>query len=177
MPGKYANFWKASHCSICYLGIYVALFSAQNIQSVMFEDDGLGKLGYYSNAFAYLGQIFGGIFSIIIAEKMGVRSSIFFGSALCVPFIVALLQPAYLSKDPDSTNVLLTTGFIYATIIIASILNGVGQGISQSSAGSYISDCANEATKGFYFSYFWAFFMGSQVFGNLIAAYVLGLLD
>ena len=54
------------------------------------------------------------------------------------------------------------------------MLNGLGQGISQSASGGYISDCANEATKGFYFSYYWAFFMGSQVFGNFIAAFVLG---
>ena len=36
-----------------------------------------------------------------------------------------------------------------------------------------MSDCATEETKGFFFSYFWAFYMSSQIFGSLIAAYCL----
>jgi MFS family permease len=55
--------------------------------------------------------------------------------------------------------------------------NGFGQGISQPSSGTYISECATERTKGFFFAFYWAFYMGSQVFGNLIAAFVLGELD
>jgi MFS family permease len=43
--------------------------------------------------------------------------------------------------------------------------------------GKYISECATEETKGFYFSYFWAFYMQSQIFGNLIAALILGEMD
>lgn len=49
--------------------------------------------------------------------------------------------------------------------------------MSQPSSGTYISDCATERNKGFFFALFWAFYMGSQVFGNLIAAFVLGELD
>jgi hypothetical protein len=37
-----------------------------------------------------------------------------------------------------------------------------------------VSDCATAENKGFFFSYFWAIFMMSQIFGNLIAALVLG---
>lgn len=51
----YVNFNKALICSISFLGMYVALYSAQNIQSVLFEKDGYDSLGFYSNAFAYLG--------------------------------------------------------------------------------------------------------------------------
>jgi MFS family permease len=40
--------------------------------------------------------------------------------------------------------------------------------------GTYIQECATEATKGFYFAYFWSFYMFSQVIGNLIGAFVLG---
>ena len=47
-------------------------------------------------------------------------------------------------------------------------------GIVQPSSGNYIAECATEETKGFYFAFFWAFYMGSQIFGNLIAAFVLG---
>ena len=40
-----------------------------------------------------------------------------------------------------------------------------------------MSECATEDTKGFFFGYFWAFYMASQIFGNLLAAYVLGNLS
>jgi len=62
-------------------------------------------------------------------------------------------------------------------MIITSIATGVGEGITQPAAGKYITDCTTEETKGFYFAFFWAFYMGSQVFGNLIAAFVLGSFD
>jgi hypothetical protein len=40
-----------------------------------------------------------------------------------------------------------------------------------------MSACAVEENKGFYFAFFWAFYMGSQIFGNLIAALALGSFD
>jgi MFS family permease len=58
--------------------------------------------------------------------------------------------------------------------ISTSFLNGFGEGISQPASGNYISDCATEKSKGFFFAYFWAFYMGSQVFGSLITALILG---
>ncbi len=40
-----------------------------------------------------------------------------------------------------------------------------------------MGECANDKNKGFFFGYFWAFFMASQVLGNLIAALILGPLS
>ena len=47
-------------------------------------------------------------------------------------------------------------------------------GVVQPASGTYISECATEEKKGFYFAFFWSFYMGSQVIGNLIAAFMLG---
>jgi hypothetical protein len=63
---------------------------------------------------------------------------------------------------------------VYVIIILFSLLNGMGEGMAQTSQGKYIADCATENNKGFFFSFFWACYMGSQVFGNLISAFVLG---
>jgi MFS family permease len=49
-------------------------------------------------------------------------------------------------------------------------------GIVQPASGNYIAECATEETKGFYFAFFWSFYMGSQVIGNLIGAFVLNSL-
>ena len=100
-----------------------------------------------------------------------------YSSLFAIPFIISLLLPAYKSIYMDSDSVWLSNGFVYSIIFITSLLNGLGEGVSQPASGTYISDCAVESNKGFYFAFFWAFYMGSQVFGNLIAAFVLGNLD
>jgi MFS family permease len=98
-------------------------------------------------------------------------------SLFAIPFIVSLLLPAYKSIYTNSTSFWLQDSFVYPVIYVTSLLNGLGEGVSQPASGTYISDCAIEENKGFYFAFFWAFYMGSQVFGNLIAALVLGNLD
>ena len=98
-------------------------------------------------------------------------------SLFAIPFIVSLLLPAYKSIYMNSTSFWLQDSFVYPVIYVTSLLNGLGEGVSQPASGTYISDCAIEENKGFYFAFFWAFYMGSQVFGNLIAALVLGNLD
>jgi len=40
-----------------------------------------------------------------------------------------------------------------------------------------MSDCATEETKGFFFSYFWVFYMSSQILGSLIAAFTLNTMS
>lgn len=57
--------------------------------------------------------------------------------------------------------------------MIAAILNGLGGGILWCSLGKYISACATEETKGYYFGVFWFFYMGSQVVGSLLGAFIL----
>ena len=67
--------------------------------------------------------------------------------------------------------------FIEAALFAAAVVNGFSLGILWASANNYIADCASEENKGFFFSYFWAFYMASQVFGNLIAAFVFKYLN
>lgn len=58
-------------------------------------------------------------------------------------------------------------------VILSAVINGLGCGILWTSEGRYVSSCATDETKGFFFGYFYFIFMSSQVFGNLIAALVL----
>jgi MFS family permease len=58
--------------------------------------------------------------------------------------------------------------------MFSAAVNGVGSGVLWVAQGKYVAECANEGNKGLFFGYFWAFFMASQVFGNLIAALILG---
>jgi MFS family permease len=87
--------------------------------------------------------------------------------------IVAALK----KDDPLSDKVYVQDWFVYTIVLVASALNGFGSAILWVAQGKYVSLCAHEKTKGFFFSYFWLFYMSSQVFGNCIAAHVLGSED
>lgn len=98
-----------------------------------------------------------------------------YGSLMNLPFIIALLMPALKKTNPE--NFAFTYGFVGTITGIASFVNGIGQGLSQPASGKYVSDCATERVKGFYFAFFWAFYMGSQTVGMIITAFALGYLE
>jgi|LauGreDrversion4_2_1035121.scaffolds.fasta_scaffold232704_1 predicted MFS family arabinose efflux permease len=179
MINLHLNIWKALLCSFAFLLQYTALYSAQNVQSVLFSDDDYGQLGFYSNAVVYFGQGTGSIFCVYFTAKYGDSKSMAWSGLFALPFILSLLLPAYksLPDNINSNNFWLSSSFVYPMILFTSLLNGLGEGVAQPASGTYISDCAVESNKGFYYALFWAFYMGSQVFGNLIAAFVLYSLD
>ena len=68
---KNVNFTKLLLISVSFLGMYIALYSAQNVQSVLFQEDGYDTLGFLSNAFAYAGQGTGSVFCVWVLMKIG----------------------------------------------------------------------------------------------------------
>jgi MFS family permease len=59
-------------------------------------------------------------------------------------------------------------------LFLSTLINGLTVGILWAAANTFVASCASEESKGFFFGYFWSFYMTSQIFGNLIAAIVLG---
>jgi hypothetical protein len=55
MKKEYINLPRATVCCLAFFCLYTALYSAQNIQSLVLGDDGYGRLGFYSNACSYIG--------------------------------------------------------------------------------------------------------------------------
>jgi len=124
------NFFKALLCSAAFLLMYTSLYSAQNVQSVLFELDKYGSLGFYSNAFVYLGQGTGSIFCVYFTSKFGESKSMAWASLLSLPFLISLLLPAFKSRDLNSQSFWLSNGFVYTVILITSLMNGLGEGVS-----------------------------------------------
>ena len=60
--------------------------------------------------------------------------------------------------------------------LFSAAVNGFGAGVLWVAQGKFVGECATDTNKGFFFGYFWAFFMSSQILGNLIAALILGRL-
>lgn len=142
----------------------------------MYDSDGYKNLGYISNAVAYVGQGTGSVFCVYVMQRVGDVKAMAYSALLSLPFIISLLLPALHDKF-ERDNFLFSYTFVAMITIFTSFLNGFGGGINQPASGKYISDCATERTKGFFFAYFWAFYMGSQVLGNLIASLSLGYLE
>ena len=108
---------------------------------------------------------------------MGPRVSLFV-SGLSYAFWVLCFIPAALYPDhKDDGSFLYDKGFIKGLSFFSSFVNGFGSGILWVAQGKYVGECASDHNKGFFFGYFWAFFMASQILGNLIAALILGHLS
>lgn len=116
----------------------------------------------------------GALASVSFMAMIGDIGTMAWGAVASIPFVVAMLIPAFRYTNQTSDSWYFSNGFTYPIIILVSVINGLGQGAAESAQGKYIADCATESTKGFFFSYFWAFYMGSQVVGNLISAFALG---
>ena len=130
MKGEYINFWKASACGLGFLCMYLAVYSVQNIQSLLLSQDGYGQLGFYSNAVAYLGQLFGSLLAVSLMEKLGDTKTMVVGSSCCIPYIVCMLIPAFKSVDMSNTNWYFSTTFVYVVLCILSTINGFGEGVA-----------------------------------------------
>ena len=131
MKGEYINFWKAAACSLGFLGLYSALYSAQNIQTLILHDDHYGALGDYSNAIVYLGQAVGSFVAMNIMEKIGDIKTMAWGAMVCLPYIASLLFPAYRSNNLTSDAWFYSVPFVYVVIIFFSLFTGLGEGMAQ----------------------------------------------
>ena len=60
-------------------------------------------------------------------------------------------------------------------MILAAILNGFGASILWVGQGIYVGKCCNSQNSGLYYGIFWSMFMFSQIFGNVMAAFVIDL--
>ena len=95
------------------------------------------------------------------------------GSLVNTPWILAFALCGFKKSNPQINEFYTDATFISLLIILLSVLNGFGQAIQWVGQGKYISDCATEDTKGFFFGYFWIFYMASQIVGSLVAALTL----
>jgi MFS family permease len=125
------------------------------------SDEGYDTLGFYSLALLYLFLGLGCLISPSVMNRIGVKNSLIFGSVCDLLWMTFQIFPAYKMEYPDSTSFFLSDGFIIFINLFGSILDGFGDAVAWVAQGKYISDCATNRTKGFYFAYFWTYYMFS----------------
>ena len=163
--------------SVGFLFLFIAFNSAANISAQALENNGFGGLGFYTMATLYLVYALCSLFSSFLVNKLGDKSSLFL-SGLCYAFwIFCFLPAAFYPDNKDSSSFIFNRTFINFLSLFSAAVNGFGSSVLWVAQGKYVGECANDQNKGFFFGYFWAFFTGSQIFGNLFAALILGPLS
>ena len=163
--------------SLGFLFLFIAFNSAANISAQALENNGFNGLGFYTMAILYLVYSIGSFFSSYFVNKIGDKASLFL-SGLCYAFwIFGFIPAAFYPDNKDSSLFIFNRSFIIFLSLFSAAVNGLGSSVLWVAQGKYVGECASEKNKGFFFGYFWAFFMGSQIFGNLFAALILGPLS
>jgi len=159
--------------SVGFFMIFLTDNTTMNLSSVVLSKTGFGDWGFYNVAFYFLCLGIGSIFSnpivLFLKEKLSIVISAF---TVCF-WVICYCLPAFKSENPESNDFYARESFIKALMFISSLLYGFLSGPLWVAQGLLLSNYATEITKGFYNSFFFAFFTGSNIFGNLIAAFVL----
>lgn len=58
-------------------------------------------------------------------------------------------------------------------LFLSNAICGIGVAMIWIPQGEYMSLCASEDTKGFYFGYFWVWYMSAQIIGNSVGAIMI----
>ena len=110
-----------------------------------------------------------------IQAKIGLRWALFIGGLTLSLVTFSLISPAYYQANSklEGDNLFLKRDVVITILYIGNTIVGFGAALIWVAQGEFISICANEETKGFYFGHFWALYMSAEIFGNLIGALII----
>jgi len=167
------NLGKLTLLALGFFMLYTAYCATANIVSLALEKNGYGPLGFLSIGFIYISWGLGSLISSTIYKRISQRWSIFLGAVSNSTWIFSSLLTLNRSDDPLNDEWYHSTAFVYCIVLANSIFNGFFNGPMWVAACKQITAYSTPETYGSYFSYFWIFYISSQIFGNTIAAYVL----
>ena len=127
----------------------------------MLKDDGFESLGFECLATLYIVFAFSSFFSHAIIGVVGSLPKAMSTATLgyfC--WICCFILPSKLREWPEGETVpwILDDSVIKVLLLLTAAINGAGAGILCSSEGKFLTICACEENKGFFNSYFWAYF-------------------
>lgn len=175
-PSKQAfcpNLGRLTLLSIGFFMLYTAYCATANIVSLALEKNGYGPLGFLSIGMIYISWGLGSLLSSTIYKRLGQRWSIFLGAISNATWIYSSLLTLNKQEDDKEEVWYQSSLFVYFVVISNSIFNGFCNGPMWVAACKQVTAYSTPATYGSYFSYFWLWYISSQISGNLIASYVL----
>lgn len=123
----FINLGPALLCSLGFFGLFMSVNSAMNLQTLLLEDDGYGKLGLILNAFVYFGVCLGGLFSSWTLRRWTERQCMQLGAGLCIPYLAALILPC--AKAEAIIDWPADNSTISAILLLVGFIHGFGEGL------------------------------------------------
>ena len=120
----------------------------------------------------------GAVVGASITTKIGMKLTFSIGFIFLSMMVFCQILTAWRAQQNENGNqdgghFFTSKRFVVPFLFISHIIAGFGQAIIWVAHGEYISLCATDETKGFFFALFWAFYMGSEIFGNLTGALII----
>lgn len=170
----YENFSRLLQQSCTFFVLFCGFWTCLNLASLVLCEDGFESLGFQVIAIHYTTICVTSIFSTALLKHFGTFKCLLFGALAYCTLILAFVFPATKYDHPDDEGTFFVSdAFIKTMLVLTAIISGFGASILWVANGNYISECAIEQTKGFFFGFFWVIYMLSQVCGSLIGAAIL----
>merc|ERR1712160_196078 len=88
-------------------------------------------------------------------------------------YIGVFLLPIERQEHPENKTLQNMYGFIYGFLICIAFVNGFAAALMYVAQSKYLSECASDANKGSFVSFFKSTLNASYIVGNLMAAFVI----
>jgi hypothetical protein len=174
---KYLNLDRVVVMSLGFFIIMNATGILQNIIPTLMDDNGFGKLGYFSTGICFAVFAVSSLFMAPQIKYFGDAGSMIIGSITYCFFtgsqLLAVLQFKYIDNETWAS----LYWPIYVSQIVMAMVCGWGNALLFVCSSKYVNECANEGNKGLYNSLLWTGNVGAQISGNLIAAFVIPALS
>ncbi len=160
--------YRVAFLGINFMLMFTAFNSLQNAVSVVFDDQGYNNLGKVSLLFLYF--IFGvnTFFTPYIIRKFGYNIVLFVSSLGSALYSLAGLILVAWEDMPKPLGWFL--------VMLGAATCGASASAIWVAQGSYVSTVAGEDRKTELFGLFWMIMMSSQIFGNVLITFVLGVI-
>ena len=165
------NIGKVLYMGTCFLVIFTAFSSANNIVSEIYDQLDYESLGQLSSFVLNLATLPVMIFPGFI-NQFSIKNSVFVGSLGFIFTLSAGALTTICAEDP-TYSWCQKRSYIYTINIILSVIAGLFSGVIWIALNRYITACSNGANEGRFLGIFAAVFSCSNVTGSIIAAFVL----
>lgn len=151
-----------------FMLMFTAFNSLQNTVSTVYDDQGLENLGKVSLLFLY--AVFGvtTFFTAFFIRKFGYNIVLFISSLGYALYSLAGLIIVLWDGIP------VAMGWLF--VMLGATACGASASAIWVAQGSYVSTVAGEERKTELFGLFWMIMMSSQILGNVLTTFVLGLI-
>jgi len=149
--------------------MFTAFNSLQNIVSKIYKEYGYDSLGETSILLLYFMFGVATFFSPFVIRKHGYKNVMFLSSMGYAVYEGVGLVIAFWEDMPK------ILGWVF--VLAGAALCGISASMIWVAQGAYVSEVAGEENKTEMFGLFWSLMMSSQIAGNLITTFVLGLVS